>query len=40
MGYVIAAILEPLWAGDPGADNSFLMAAVLFAVAGAISMHK
>lgn len=40
MGYVIAVILGILWIGDPGADNSFLMAAGLFAIAGAISMHK
>ena len=40
MGYVIAVILGLLWVGDPGADNSFLTAAGLFAIAGAISMHK
>lgn len=40
MGYVIAIILGFLWAGDPRVDNSFLTAAVLFAVAGAISMYK
>lgn len=40
MGYIVAVILGILWSGDPGADNSFLTAAVLFAVAGAISMYK
>lgn len=38
--YAIAVILGILWIGDPGADNSFLTAAGLCAIAGAISMHK
>ena len=40
MGYVIAIILGFLWAGDPGADNSFLTAAGLFAIVGEILIHK
>ena len=40
MGYVVAVILGILWAGDPGAVNSFLTATVLLAIAGAISMNK
>lgn len=40
MGYVIAVILGFLWTGDAGADNSFLTAAVLFAIVGEILIHK